>query len=157
MMWVAYRRDEEAVRRLLADPDEIEELLASDDDVTSVDIDKAWHGVHWVLTGAAEPTDSPASQVVFGGEEFGDDLGYGPARLLSPAAVAAVAGMLADLDAASLRSRVDSDAMAAAGIYPRIWEEPDVFDTELAPAIALLTAFYAAAAAAGEHVVQTLC
>ena len=30
MMWVAYRRDEEAVRRLLADPDEIEELLASD-------------------------------------------------------------------------------------------------------------------------------
>lgn len=84
-------------------------------------------------------------------------LGFGPARLLRPEAVASVAQLLADLDVASLRARVEPGAMTAAGIYPRIWDEPDVFDTDLAPAISMLAAFYAAAAAADEHVVQTLC
>ena len=41
MIWVAYRRDRSFVDRLLKDPELVEELLESDDDVTSVDIDKA--------------------------------------------------------------------------------------------------------------------
>lgn len=47
--------------------------------------------------------------------------------------------------------------MDDAGIYPQIWDEADVFDTYLVPAFDNLRAFYAAAARAGEAVIQTLC
>jgi hypothetical protein len=40
MIWVGYRRVEAAARQLLADPDGIDELLESDDDVGSVDLDR---------------------------------------------------------------------------------------------------------------------
>src|SRR5208283_579544 len=41
-------------------------------------IDKAWHGVHYLLCGRAVPGSDLASQVVMGGTDVGDDLGYGP-------------------------------------------------------------------------------
>ena len=47
-------------------------------------LEKAWHGVHYLLTGAAEPGPELRSQAVLGGVELGDDpegfSGYGPAR-----------------------------------------------------------------------------
>ena len=63
---------------LPVDPFE-DELLESDDDNSSVDLDKVWHGLHWLLV----RSDAPIDEAVFGGEELGDDLGYGPSRLLS--------------------------------------------------------------------------
>src|ERR1051326_9098314 len=47
-------------------------------------LDKAWHGVHYLLTGATEPGSDLRSQAVLGGIELGTDpegfSGYGPAR-----------------------------------------------------------------------------
>jgi hypothetical protein len=42
-------------------------------------------------------------------------------------------------------------------VYPTIWQEPDIFDGYLLPAFVRLRDFYAAAAAADEAVIQTLC
>lgn len=42
-------------------------------------------------------------------------------------------------------------------VYPMIWDEEDIFENYLAPAFAQLRDFYAAAAAAGEAVIQTIC
>lgn len=157
MIWVAYRRSADAAREFLEDADSMDELLESDDDETSVDLDKAWHGIHWLLTGSAEPTAEVASEAIFGGEPIGEDLGYGPGRLLSAAGVGAVAARLRELEPDTLRARMDPAAMEDAGIYPLIWDEDDVFDTYLAPAFENLRAFYSTAAQSGEAVIQTIC
>ncbi|MEQ7128763.1 YfbM family protein [Actinopolymorpha sp. B11F2] len=157
MIWVGYRRNSSAARQLLEDPDLLEDLLESDDGDTSVDLDKAWHGVHWLLTGAEGPIAGIPSEAIFGGEPVGEDLGYGPGRLLPASRVSGVAAELHELDVDTLRSRMDPAAMTRAGIYPSIWDEEDVFDAYLAPAYESLRGFYTAAARAGESVIQTIC
>lgn len=157
MIWVGYRRKEDAARHILEDADRTEELLESDDEETSVDLDKAWHGLHWLLTGSAEPTGDVTSDAIFGGEPTGEDLGYGPGRLLSAEGVGAVAARLQVVEPHALRARLDPAAMEEAGVYPSIWDEDDVFDTYLVPAFERLRAFYSAAADSGDCVIQTIC
>lgn len=157
MIWVAYRRSAGEAAELVESTDSIELLLESDDDETSVDLDKTWHGIHWLLTGSHDPTDDVTSEVIFGGQPVGEDLGYGPARLLDPERVRAVASILRALPADELRQRVDLEAMSAADLYPDIWDEADVFDEYLAPAYDELRAFYADAAHEGQAVIQTIC
>ena len=48
-----------------------------------VDLDKAWHGIHYLLTGSVESNKTLASKVIMGGEDIGPDRGYGPARCLA--------------------------------------------------------------------------
>lgn len=88
----------------------------------SFDVDKAWHGVHFALAGDAWNAVGPIGSVVLGGEPFGEDLGYGPARWLSPEAVAVAARELAALSADDVASRLDFGSMAQQGIYPQIWD-----------------------------------
>lgn len=157
MIWVAHRRNRLFVDGLLKDPEQVEELLEPDDDVTSVDIDKAWHGVHRLLTGSGGPTTAAESDVIVGGEPFGEDLGFGPARLVSIEGVDRVAQVLANPDTESLQVRMDPAAMKRAEIYPAMWDEDHVLDEYLLPALQELRSFYDAAAKAGEAVIQTLC
>lgn len=157
MSWVAYRRDDADARAVLEDADRLDELLEAEDDARSVDLDKAWHGIHWLLTGSVDPTLDAVSGAVLGGEPLGEDLGYGPPRLLSAADVSAVAAAMHEVAPDVLRARMDGPAMEAAGVYPSIWDEPDVFETYLAPAFESLREFYAAAADAGEAVIQVIC
>ena len=42
-------------------------------------LEKAWHGVHYLLAGTAEPGPELRSQAVLGGVELGDDPGASPA------------------------------------------------------------------------------
>lgn len=156
MAWVGYRREPELARRLLESEDGVEELLETDDDESSVDLDKAWHGLHWLLTGSAGPTADPASEAIFGGEEIGEEIGYGPARLLAPDRVRIVAAALAAVDESTLRARTDRGAMARADLYPDIWGEEDVVATYLLPYLDELRAFHADAAAAGHAVIQVI-
>jgi hypothetical protein len=157
MIWVGYRRDAGTARHLLEDPDRLEELLESDDDVTSVDLDKAWHGLHWLLTGSDGPSTGPLSDAIFGGEAIGEDLGYGPGRLVSPEHVRSIAVGLREIGVDTLRTRMNAPAMIAAEIYPVIWDEDDVFDTYLVPAFENLRDFYSAAADREQAVIQTIC
>ena len=157
MIWVGYRRNETTARALLEDPDLVDDLLESDDDDTSVDLDKAWHGLHWLLTAGGGDPEGALSDVIFGGQGIGEDLGFGPARVLATDRVQAVAQALAQLEVTSLRSRMDAKAMEAAEVYPMIWDEDDVFDSYLAPAYHRLRGFYSAAATANEAVIQTIC
>lgn len=153
MIWVGYRRDEAIAREILDDPDGIDDLLESAADTSSVDLDKAWHGLHWLLVRG----DAPIEEAIFGGEEIGEDLGYGPSRLLSPERVKHVASALAVLAPDELGSRLDGAAMSQDDVYPSIWDEEDIFAGYLAPAFERLRDFYAAAAEADEAVIQTLC
>lgn len=109
-------------------------------------------GIHWLLTGSAWGGDGPLAFAIFGGEEFGEDAGYGRPRLLDPRGVAAVTAVLAPISVADLRARYDP----AAEIYPDIWDEGDVFDSYLAPNFERLKALYSHAAAQGSWVLQSI-
>jgi hypothetical protein len=158
MIWVGYRRDADEARAILEDDDRVEDLLDSDDGTTSYDLDKAWHGIHWLLTGSAEPTGDVLSDAVLGGEEVGDDLGYGAPRLLTAGRVADVADALAGVDADVLHARFDPEAMRAAQVYPDVWDrEDDSLEGWLLGELDGLRGFYRAAATAEQAVIQTIC
>ncbi len=97
---------------------------------TSISLDKDWHGVHFLLCGAAEPGGTLLSQVVMGGVEVGeDDNGYGPARYFTADRTAEIARALADpaLEAA-MKARFDPARMTAAELYPGGWEQAGELD-----------------------------
>ncbi len=160
-----------------ASPEALERLLYPEDgeEAREVDVDKAWHGIHWLLTGSADdrppaarkrglfrrpaPEPDPVGAewlAVLGGEPVGGDDGYGPARLLRPEQVAAVAAALTPLERDTLAARVDLAAMDAAELYPAIWDEEDVYDEYLAPNYEVLRDFYLAAADEGAAVLLAI-
>jgi Domain of unknown function (DUF1877) len=90
---------------------------------TEIDLDKAWHGIHYLLTGSSEPNSTLASKVIMGGEDIGPDLGYGPAQLLKPDDVKAIAKLLEETSPDVLQKRFEPKEMTRVGIYPAvIWE-----------------------------------
>jgi hypothetical protein len=100
-------------------------------DVIESDLDKAWHGIHYLLTGSAWGGDPPLNFLVLGGENVGDvDVGYGPARAISTAGVRAIHEQLRVIDESELRSRFNPVEMMSLDIYPTIWDrDPAVDDT----------------------------
>ena len=108
---------------------ELERLGVTPDDLGEpLGIDKAWHGLHYLLTGSSTDTEPPLGAVILGGHEVGDDLGYGPARYLSPAEVAAVADALDQVTHADLDARYNPTVMDGEKIYPGHWDDPDSAD-----------------------------
>jgi hypothetical protein len=148
MVLVARRLTAEQVVNVQAAPDGAAALLAGEAEAPGqmVDLDKSWHGIHFLLTGSAWDYDGPAGQAVLGGERIGADIGYGPARLLRPDQVRAVAVALAGVDPAELGQRYSASRMDELDIYPGIWDEGDVLEEYLLPNFDALVRFYAAAA-----------
>jgi len=122
----------------------------------SISLDKAWHGVHYLLCGMVEPGTDLASQAVMGGTEVGEDLGYGPARYFDADRVAAIARELTrpNLEA-EVTARFDPAQMENLGIYPGQFDPVD--DRQwLMDAFRELRKFYVDAAAAKLAVVTCL-
>lgn len=124
---------------------------------TVLSLDKAWHGVHYVLSGTVEPGTPLLSQAVLGGTEIGEDFsGYGPARFFTAAEVARLAAALGDPQAERAASdRYDPERMSELHIYPFGWNEEDnrewIFD-----AFRDLRGFYSEAGEHGRAVVACL-
>ena len=117
---LVFASDEE-IRQLLAQPESILEFI--EQERTSTDLDKAWHGIHWLLTGSADSGEEPYCYLMFGGEPVGDvDVGYGPARALTSQQVAAWSSALKEIPRDELAQRLDPKAMLEADIYPNIWD-----------------------------------
>ena len=103
------------LKDLQQDPDDIESLLYPEDDEAEnerhLDLDKAWHIIHFLLAGAAWGGTPPFASAVCGGTELGEvDVGYGPARYLTPVEVKQVADALSGIAAKELWSRFDAAA-----------------------------------------------
>ena len=152
----------ETLGELQKNPDLVEEYLFPDDSDSEppnyIELDKAWHGIHYLLTGQADGGELPQALAVVGGEEFGPQVGYGPARFLTPPQVQSVAVALAKLSAESLASRFDPSDMEAKQIYPDvIWvrDGQEALDYVLDNYQQLKT-FYSDAAERGDAVIQWL-
>jgi len=96
------------------------------------DLDKSWHGIHYLLTGTADESGTPLEFLVAGGTFVGDeDIGYGPPRVFTSAETRAIAGLLATVSDDELRSRFAPDAMMRAEIYPEIRDRDPTDDDTL--------------------------
>lgn len=152
-------------RKLRARPDlpaeiraHYERLLAGPPDGVklepALDLHKAWHGIHFLLTGQAAGGTPPLAYAVLGFPEqpIGDDLGDGPATYLEPARVRDVAAALAELSPDELRRRFDPAQMTALEIEPTaIWKRAGEDDFEwLMQFYAPLPDYYAEAAQRGD-------
>jgi hypothetical protein len=160
---VGRRLSSDELRTIRDDPSVIADLLWRDleDEGTEMseselDLDKSWHGLHYLITGSPWTVGEGAGAAILGGDNIGEDNGYGPARLLSPDAVRTIAAGLGTIDVETLRSRYDPDALTRSDIYPQIWDEDDCFDSYLAPYFVELCGFYRRAAANGDAVLLRL-
>jgi hypothetical protein len=83
-----------------------------------LDLHKSWHMFHFLFTGRADGGEPPGSFLMQGGEEVGEDLGYGPPRLVGAADSAAFARFIEAHSLDDLMARLDGERMAALHIYP---------------------------------------
>jgi len=124
----------------------------------ALSLDKAWHGVHYLLCGETEPGTALLSQPVLGGTALGDDdegfSGYGPARYFTAAEVAQLAQELSRSGLESeAAARFDAQSMSELQIYPG-WATSDA-DWVL-DAFRRLRDFYADAATNGRAIVTCI-
>ena len=95
------------------------------DPARSISLEKAWHGLHFLLTGSAWEGEPPLDFLLRGGEPIGEDDGYGPPRLLRPDEVRALDARLSHVSDDDLWSRFDPSLMEEEDIYPGVWDEPE--------------------------------
>ena len=110
---------------------DVPDLPKADGEGIETDLDKAWHGIHYLLTGTAWEGSEPLNFIVSGGTAVGDvDVGYGPARVFSSDDVKKISTALSGLDDSTLRERFNPEEMMRLEIYPEIWDRaPDDDDT----------------------------
>ena len=108
-------------------------LWLPDGEGKRMDLDKAWHGIHYLLTGTSFKGGFPLNFLVLGGEQLGHvEVGYGPARVFTSAQVREIAAALAPIDETSLRDRFNPDEMMKLAIYPAIWDRDPADDDTFA-------------------------
>lgn len=91
-----------------------------------IDVDKAWHGIHFLLCGKPWEGAEPLNFVVCGGKEVGDvDVGYGPARAFNSAQVKNINTALQSLSDEKIKGKCDPAQFKENEIYPEIWDETD--------------------------------
>lgn len=113
------------IERLLANPAEITRFLygAGADGSERVVLNKAWHAIHYVLTGSRLGGDEPLNFLVDEGTPVGDvDVGFGPARVLTSQQVRQIARALAQIEPDEVARRVDVRKLDQESIYPGHWQ-----------------------------------
>jgi hypothetical protein len=89
---------------------------------TRCDLEKSWHGIHYLLTGSAWEGEPPLDFLVDGGRQVGRiDIEHGPVRAFRASGAQAIYQSLSSLSPYELRKRFNARDMAAKEIYPDIW------------------------------------
>jgi hypothetical protein len=108
------------IDRMRATPDQLGDFVYGDGEPNSdlVDFDKAWHALHYLLTGSADATKSPLSLLLGDWETFGqDENGFGGGWIAPPKALQAFNAALSRITDVDLRARYDPAAMHAEDVY----------------------------------------
>ncbi|WP_448562651.1 YfbM family protein [Trichothermofontia sp.] len=120
---------DDGIDRLLAEPEAIYAIVDSVDDPednNSLTLDKAWHVIHYLLTGETWGGAFPEGFLLVGGTPIGEeDVGYGPARAFRASEVAILATTVASLDDPTFCDRFSVKRLQAAGIYPSFGNRSD--------------------------------
>src|SRR5688572_17439045 len=129
MVTLIYAPTGDEVRPVLADVEARRHFFSTRNQTTPVlDLDKTWHGLHYLLTGSAWEGEGPTAFLVEGGELMG--VGVRSARVFWPNEVEAIHSALAAVTPDELRRRFDPQAMMREEVYPQIWDrDPKQDDT----------------------------
>lgn len=113
----AYMRvSAEELTGLLQEPDRFEQLL--EDEERQTDIDKAWHGLYFLLTGSTDLDEidrHSLGKVVFGGDVIDEETGI---AYLTPEEVADLSTRLQFIELDALEARYDVTTMNEQELYP---------------------------------------
>lgn len=107
----------------------LDRVYEQEEDETLIDLDKAWEGILFLLTGQnlADVVESnhPLAKAIIGEDTIDEDqdLGYGPALYLTPEQVNDVNKQLSSVSNEEMAARYKPDVMTELGIYPEIWDE----------------------------------
>jgi Domain of unknown function (DUF1877) len=82
----------------------------------TLSLEKSWHILHYLFTGHIGPANAPGD-LLLTGEDLGEDLGYGPARLHSEIATRAFSQFLDTQEVERLQARIDLTEMRRLGVY----------------------------------------
>ena len=132
------------------------------DEEVFFDIDKSWDALSFLLTGHTLENVSnalpPLSWTIFGNSivDSEQEIGYGPAKYLTPEEVQAVHQAISSISAAVLMDRYDAEKLNALHIYPEHWSDGSDMTTYLADNFEGLKAFYAKAAMEHQAMIHLL-
>ena len=169
MIMYLLRISKQELENYIQTPSLFEEKLdvlyeSEDNDDAFLDIDKAWGGILYLLTGKAFASGSPEDKVdslnrIFFSAQFFDedmDVGYGPAHCLTPEQVAGIHRKIASLTEADLKAHYNPEAMCEEEeLYPSLdWNEEDF--EYLYSHFQALQSFFATAASRGEAMITFL-
>lgn len=115
---------EDDVQRLRDGDESLLEELYEEEQHEVTDIDKAWHGVHFLLSGEPHgPGERVEGAAIMGGTEVGPDMGYGSGRVHTPSQVQEINVALDALSEDTFCDRFDATELGNNDIYPDIWDE----------------------------------
>jgi hypothetical protein len=106
------------MQNVLQNLNQSSKAYSDQDNFPALDLAKNFNAIHFILDGSAYEITSIAGQAIFGGQEIGENLGYGPARFLTSEEVKVVATELAQISEADFRAKFDPVALKEEAIYP---------------------------------------
>jgi hypothetical protein len=117
------------IERLLENPADITRFLYGSEagEHERVTLKKAWHAIHFVLTGSRLGGDEPLNFLISEGTPVGEvDVGFGPARVLTSAQVRSISTALAAIEPDEVARRVDVRQLDQEVIYPGNWQRDGI-------------------------------
>lgn len=160
-MIASFLKVSESELNLILDDSSILETKIYNEEENSdlIDIDKAWDGILFLLTGNGfSNLDGDLSRVIFS-EEFVDiqqDLGYGPAHYLTPTEVKELSSRISEITIEDLKKSYDSSKMMELDIYPQVWDDEESSFEYLSEYFLELQLFYKIASAKDEAIITIL-
>lgn len=156
--------DAEVINRLKEkEEDEIFEAIEElqEDADTTLDIDKMWDGLHFLLTGvsATEPLiDNELSKAVVGDMLFSEDEDADFIAYTMPESVASIVSAMDAFDIIKAVEDFKPQIFAQQGIYPDIWMHEDKrnLQNELTETFQILKCFYQKTAEAGKGILVSI-
>lgn len=149
-----YRRvNKDDLAALQADPAAVPDFLYEEDPPPDhhLEIDKTWHAIHFLLNGTTWEGTGAIFDAILGGEVLGEeDVGYGPARFLTPKEVKATATALNEISIQDLMEKFDAHELNDNDIYPQHWTGHEVDVRYVTDNFARLVRFFQLAANSGD-------
>jgi hypothetical protein len=136
----------------------IDKEEALDDSLYLLDVDQAWAGINFLLTGEDIESDHELGEVMLPDLVVDEeqDLGYGPAMYLLPERVKELHDQIFNIGERELQARYDADKMEQLAIFPGNWHSKEEMFTYLSEYFEDVQGFYAEAAKNKEAIIVYL-